>query len=181
MKKIIFILLLIPLCLFGQNGWDSNDFNVGGDLTVTGVFSVVNPHCYANFSDSTSTLAITSGTWVDITNTYDSLYVIQELSDITESNDTFIINTTGDYKIQIGNSFDAKDKKLYEYRVLKDATELYHVHCQGPKEDGIMNVELFWYGELEATDIIKVQVRCTDSSDDIDAIDGYIFIDFLHK
>lgn len=187
MKKLFLLLLMFcSITIFGQGyskptSVEFDNLHVKGNLQVDGIFNNIPDHIYTSFQDSAVTLAITTNEWITVGNTDSTLFILQESVGFTIYGDGMIVGETGDYRLWFYGAFDVKDKKLYESRFIQNSTGLTHFHSQGPKDNGLMPVVIFYYGAFTEGDTLQVQIRCTNSDDDIDVKDGSIFMEFFHN
>ena len=112
MKKLLFILLLLPVLVFSQNMglnngavkiYSTDSTNIIGDLHLSGKIFYEKPHTEWVYKDSAIT--ITGGTNVQITNSHDSLFRELETGMVT-----YLLGDTGLVLV------DAAYNVLFEFR-----------------------------------------------------------------
>ena len=187
MKKILFILLFLPLLIIGQdvdltdgNRTFSTNIHVDEYITVSKAI-----HLFAYFGDSTITFTYAAqGTWYHVTNASDSLFRYTETDGFTVDADTIIPTNTADYDFTAKIGMDGGNGEAISYRFynVTQATGIPTASVITFSGTGSYNtISVGAYGDVTAGDKIILQLKNGDVSPANSIIkNGSIKIYYVH-
>jgi hypothetical protein len=120
------------------------------------------------FEDETETLTMNQNTWVQLTNATDDLFT-GAVSGITQTDDTLVIVTPGDYMVMASLSFQGTtNSDVYEFGIFKTNVLASPKIERTTTSTDIGNVSLpFYLSDLAAGDVLDLRIRNT--ANDFDA------------
>lgn len=204
MKKLIFILALIPILLVGQipdplvdlsEYHDYNRLFEMADLNFTNiteggylqpkihvtVLDYSPPHGSLAFADSAAVIPLTQNVWGKVTNGNNDLYTVIDADGITSAGDSITVITPGDYVIWISLSFMGGPSDQYHAAVYKNAVITSFESHRKTSNNDTGNMSINGYLEdLAAGDDISYYIRNTGDNDDPTLVSSQITIFMLH-
>lgn len=139
-------------------------------------------HWVLKFEDSTATVALTSGTWTQMTNTYDSIWqqVDVGVDYFTLSNDTLYNLIAGHYIFQLNIGIDVGSNNNGAIRVNTDGG-VCATMVGGSGVNGQYNgIPCSGYAILSENEKLWFEIQNMTDNDDFDLISGNFVIWYLH-
>ena len=152
-------------------------------IEVNTMFNWNPPHAHLAFHDSAETLTMTSGVWSQVTNTEHTLFIEEELVNMTFAGDSLTIDAGygGDYVVNLGLSFAGTASDDWEICLFKNNAILGVI--MEVETGGTNNTYVGLPTYLDAVvpgDDIKFMIRNTASDDDAVILACSWIIYFLH-
>jgi hypothetical protein len=159
--------------------------SIEGSTRIDAIDNIITPpHAWARFADSTETIALTEDVWAQVTNASDSLFRVLELvGGFTVEADTFFTPTIrGHYNISCALSFESGVADVMQIRLMTDEGELNKMTWENGSAGAIQSVPLDGYCKVDGdgTDKLWIEVQNTTDNDDVDALSGFITIQYFH-
>ena len=176
MKKLIFILLLLPSILFAQ--FDGNKvFHVdtisgmNDDVVIKGnIKSTDAIHLFSYFGDSTITYSFASSdTWYHMTNASNDMWIDSELDGFSVSNDTITVENPGDYDLRfkvniIGGNGTSYAARFYNVTQAKGIPVSGAITGRG--SGNVQSLTISAYAEgIDENDEIVIQIKADATQD----------------
>ena len=125
------------------------------------------PHGAFAFNDSSITPAMSTNTWVQITNATNTLFVSEDHELITFAGDSITIIYGGDYISFVSLSFGGTAGDFFEISMFKNGAQTYSTIERTTSQTDVGNMFLPAYlFALVAGDDIAIKIRNTASNDD---------------
>ena len=209
MKKLLYLLALVPLIVSGQipaplvdlskyhddnrlmEMTDKNftDITTGvytqpvikTDSAVIDVLDYSPPHGAMSFADSASVIALTQNNWGKITNAANDLFTIQDEDDLEFDGDTITIEVAGDYIVNWSLSFSGGPSDVFQIAIYKNAALESVKMSRKTSNNDTGNMGLPAYIEnLVIGDDLSFYIRNTGDNDDATMVSSSIVIYMLH-
>jgi len=206
MRRFIYILLILPVFVFGQATEDSIATyidskipdNTTGSITpadLRDVFDLLNiskssgqsadyDHLFGYFGDSTVTFTITTqDTWYHLSNATDSLYRYAEVGNFTVTEDTIIFPSTEYYDLSCVLTFEGsanQDYKLRFYNVTQATGIPVGQSTTGQGAGDAVQIHIQSHWQVNANDRVILQFANDDNTGDATLRSSNILIEYAH-
>jgi hypothetical protein len=174
MKKLIFILCLLPLGLMAQQNLNNNTVNI----TSRGDIYFPYAHCFMHFRDSAILITASQNAWYKVNNATNGLWNADEFDYLTKTGDTVRVDYAGDYwsmytlRLSGTNQMDRYQLGIFKNGILQNLSS----HTLAVN-NGQMTLVLQWYFVgVVAGDYISLRVRNVTNGNDPTLIGGSFYM-----
>jgi len=160
---------------------------IEGNLVVTGDVEFILDHAYMGFVDSTTTLAITQDQWAQVTNAYDSLFiVVHEYGVEYVLGDSLQITKAGTYSISGELSLQGSNNENWKVAARRTRSgSTTTIGFPVLKYTGVANTVAVPFDclatDLEVDDLITLEIMNTTDNDDCVVKGCNFIITYFHN